>query len=146
MPPKNGCMRKANWVHFMDGHDKLMGYQNSTFPLAIYGAIDTASRKILWLKIWTSNSCPKRVAKWYLQYLYDVRQIASLIRIDKGTERVMATMHAYLRQNHGDMNSAGTVPYGPSTSNQVFRSVLICRQPKMISFRIFFCICYAPHL
>ena len=41
----------TNWVHSMDGHDKLMGYQNSTFPLAIYGSIDTASRKILWLKI-----------------------------------------------------------------------------------------------
>ena len=36
----------TNWVHSMDGHDKLMGYQNSTFPLAFYGSIDTASRKI----------------------------------------------------------------------------------------------------
>ena len=139
----------TNWVHSMDGHDKLMGYQNSTFPLAIYGAIDTASRKILWLKVWTSNSCPKRVGKWYLEYLYDVRQIASLIRVDKGTETgVMATMHAYLRQNHGDMNAAETVLYGPSTSNQVLyrsiggshrnnRYIFLWWQPKSISF-IFF--------
>ena len=61
----------TNWVHSMDGHDKLMGYQNSTFPLAIYGSIDTASRKILWLKIWTGNSDPKRMGRWYLDYLYE---------------------------------------------------------------------------
>lgn len=50
-----------NFVHSLDGHDKLMGYQNSTFPLAIYGCIDTASRKILWLKIWVSNSDPNEL-------------------------------------------------------------------------------------
>ena len=47
--------RGSNWVHSLDGHDKLMGYQNSTFPLAIYGCLDTASRKLLWLRVWTSN-------------------------------------------------------------------------------------------
>jgi hypothetical protein len=26
----------GNWVHSLDGHDKLNGYQNSTFPLAVY--------------------------------------------------------------------------------------------------------------
>lgn len=25
----------TDWVHSLDGHDKLMGYQNSTFPLAV---------------------------------------------------------------------------------------------------------------
>ena len=110
----------TNWVHSMDGHDKLMGYQNSTFPLAVYGAIDTASRKILWLKIWISNSSPKRIGLWYLEYLYEARQIASIIRVDEGTENgIMATMHAYLRQNHSDMDAVDTVQYGPSTSNQV---------------------------
>ena len=29
-----------NWVHSVDGHDKLMGLQNSTFPLDVYGCID----------------------------------------------------------------------------------------------------------
>ena len=32
-----------NWVLSMDGHDKLMGYQNSTFSLAVYGCMDTAT-------------------------------------------------------------------------------------------------------
>ena len=31
----------------------------------------------------------------------------------------MATMHAYIRQEHGDMQTEETVIYGPSTSNQV---------------------------
>ena len=47
----NFTTRDANWVHSLDGHDKLMRYQNSTFPLAIYGCMDTASRKLLWLKV-----------------------------------------------------------------------------------------------
>ena len=34
-------------VHSFDGHDKLKGYETSTFPLAMYGCIDTASRKLL---------------------------------------------------------------------------------------------------
>ena len=63
---------------------------------------------------------PKQIGLWYLEYLYDARQIASMIRVDKGTETgVMATMHAYIRQNHGDRNAADTVLYGPSTLNQV---------------------------
>ena len=108
-----------NWVHSMDGHDKLMGYQNSTFPLAIYGSIDTASRKILWLKIWTGNSDPKRIARWYLEHLDNCakRTIASHVRrIDRGSETgIMATMHSYRRQSNGDMNPFDTV----ITSNQV---------------------------
>ena len=32
-----------NWVLSIDEHDKLMRYQNSTFPLAVYGCMDTAS-------------------------------------------------------------------------------------------------------
>ena len=111
----------ANWVHSLDGHDKLMGYQNSTFPLAIYGCIDTASRKILWLKIWVSNSNPQLVGRWYLEHLYESRVLSSYMRLDKGTETgTMATMHAYLHQfNAAITNPCDTVIYGPSTSNQV---------------------------
>ena len=85
----------TNWVHSMNGHDKLMGYQNSTFPLAIYGSIDTASRKILWLKIWTGNSDPKRIAHWYLEHWYEKRTITSHIGIDRESETgIMVTMHS----------------------------------------------------
>ena len=113
----------ANWVHSFDGHDKLMGYQNSTFPLAIYGCIDTASRKILWLKIWVSNSDPQLIGYWYLEYLFESKVIASFMRLDKGTETgTIATMHAYLQQfNDAVSEPTETVIYGPSTSNQIER-------------------------
>jgi len=47
--------RGPNWVHSADGHNKLMGFQNDTFPLAIYGSIDTTSRRLHWLRVWTNN-------------------------------------------------------------------------------------------
>ena len=106
----NFTSKGPNWVHSLHGHDKLMGYQNSTYPLAVYGCMDTASRKLLWLKIWVTNSDPKLVGR-YLEHLMETRIIYSLMRLGKGTETgVMATMHAFLRKNHND---------GPSTSNQV---------------------------
>ena len=55
-----------NWVHSLDGHDKLMGFQNSTFPIAVYGCLDTCSRKVLWIKVWASNSHPKLIGRFYL--------------------------------------------------------------------------------
>ena len=30
----NFTSRGPNWVHSLDGHDKLIGYQNSTLPIA----------------------------------------------------------------------------------------------------------------
>ena len=52
---------------------QISGLISGTFPLAIYGRIDTASRKILWLKIWVTNSDPQRIKYWYLEYLYETR-------------------------------------------------------------------------
>ena len=48
-----------------------MGYQNYTFPLAIYGSLDTFSRKIIFLKVWMSNSDPLLIAKFYVEYLLE---------------------------------------------------------------------------
>ena len=70
--PKGHFTSKGpNCVHSLDGHNKLMGYQNSTFPLANYGCIDTASHKLLWLCVWTSTSDPLVSVRWYLEYLYE---------------------------------------------------------------------------
>ena len=85
-----------NFVHSLDGHAKLMGYQRDT--LAIYGCIDTASHKLLWLKIWTSHSDPKLIGRWYFDHVYETKTIPSKIRVDKGTKTgKMATLHAFLR-------------------------------------------------
>ena len=114
-----------NFVHSLDGHDKLMGYQNSTFPLAVYGCIDTCSRKVLWAKAWMTNSDPNVIGRFYLEYLYKNRTIACKLRLDRGTETgEMCTIHAFLRQHHGDMDPMETVIFGPSTANQVRLSIL----------------------
>lgn len=109
----------ANWVHSIDGHGKLMGYQRDTFPLVIYGCIDTVSRELLWIKVWTDNSNPLVVARWYLGYLYENRVIAANLRMDKGTETCdIAAMHAFLRSEIGDDDPSESIIYGPSTANQ----------------------------
>jgi hypothetical protein len=114
----NFTTKGTNCVHSLDGHDKLMGYQNSTFPLAIYGCLDTASRKIIWLRLWVTNSDPEIIGRWYLEHLYETRIISTILRVDKGSETgVMATMHSFLRRYHGDMDPHETVIYGQSTSN-----------------------------
>ena len=102
----NFTSRGPNWVHALDGHDKSISYQNSTLPIAVYGCIDTCSRKVLRAKVWV--------------YLLKARTIASKLWLDKGSETgVMALMHSFLRRHHGDMDLVKTVMYGPSTSNQV---------------------------
>ena len=84
-----------NWVHSLDGNNKLMGYQNSTFPIAMYGCIDTASRNVLWIHFWTNNSDPQLVGHCYMQYVLKTKMMAVMLRVDRGTETAtLATIHA----------------------------------------------------
>ena len=109
--------RGANWVHSLDGHNNLLGYQNSTFPLAMYGCMDIASRKLLWLY---KSLDPWLIGRWYLEHLLEMKVISAILRVDKGTETcTMANIHSFLLWHHGDMDPHDTVVYGPPTSNQV---------------------------
>ena len=84
--------------------------------------MDTASRKLLWLKVWVSNHDPKLIGRWYLEHLYEAKIISAMLRVDKGTETgTMATMHTFLCRHHNDMDPHKTVIDGPSTSNQVWK-------------------------
>lgn len=68
------CLFKgSDWTMSLDGHDKLCGYQKATFPLCIYGGLDTYSGRIQFLRIWTSNNNPKVVGRYYLEYLFESR-------------------------------------------------------------------------
>ena len=75
-PGQKNHKRKGNFVsvgpnllHSLDGHDKLMGYQNSTFPIAVYGCLDSASRKLLWIKVWMNNCDPQLVGRtWNISW------------------------------------------------------------------------------
>ena len=41
------------------------------FPLTGYGLQDAYSGYVLYLKLWTSNSDPKHIVRWYLKHLYE---------------------------------------------------------------------------
>ena len=114
----------------LDGHDKLMSFQNNTFPIVIYGAIDTTSRKLLWIKVWATNRILELVARWYFEFIYEVRVIPNYIRIDKGSKTgTIAIIHCFLRRQHldveADEKAVKTVMNGPSTSNQVVLLLVI---------------------
>ena len=112
-----------SWVVSLDGHDKLCGYQCWTFPLCIYGCLDTFSRKILYLFVSHSNSDPMIVGKKYLEYLTEHRIMPRYLRLDKGTETgKMSTLHAFLVNKAEIMDDAlDSIIYGPSTSNKIER-------------------------
>ena len=111
------------WVVSLDGHDKLCGYQNSTFPLGVYAGIDTFSRKILLLFECYSNSNPLVIGKMYLRYLFESEMLPRNLRVDRGTETgKMATIHVFLLNQHGIMDDpTDSIIYGPSTSNKIER-------------------------
>ena len=116
-----------NWVMSLEGHDKLMGFQNNTFPIAIYANIDAASIKLLWIKRWVTNRIPELVAQWYFQFIYETRVTPNSIRIDKGSETsTLSEMIYFLRRQQSDVetdeDAVKTVIYNPSTSNQVEKS------------------------
>ena len=73
------------WKYSVDGHDKLMGFQNSTFPIAIYRCLDTFSGKIVFLRVWTSNSDPFLIGKFYIwnSYYLDGKKMAIGCILDK---------------------------------------------------------------
>ena len=117
------CHEETRWVFSFDDHNKFMGFQNSTFPIAIYGCLDTASRKLVSIKVLDSNSSPYLIARLYFYYLYELELLSHNVRLEKGTETgVLTTMHAYLRRQQynidTDEKACDTVTYGPSTSNQ----------------------------
>lgn len=91
---ENFTSKGSDWALSIDGHDKLMGFQNWTFSLGIYGRIDISSRKILWLKGWVTNSKLEAISR--NTYTNAVAIVPAYIHIDKGTTYVvMSTIHAY---------------------------------------------------
>ena len=109
------------WLVSLDGHDKLCGYQNWTFPLGVYGCLDTFSRKVLCLDVMPSNSEPRIIGNLYLRFLTNKKQLPRFLRMDRGTETgKMTTIHVYL---HNDLSLFGdpveSVIYGPSTNNTI---------------------------
>ena len=105
---------RTNWVFHFDGLEQSMGFQNNTLSIAIYGCLDTARRKFVWIKVWDINSSPYLTARWYFDYLYESKLWPHHVRLGKGTE----TLHVCLQRQQYDINTGGKVIYGLSKSNQ----------------------------
>lgn len=72
-----------NFLWHLDGYDKL-----KLFQFAIYGCIDSFSKKIIWLHVASTNNNPGVIAYYYLNTLKKLKFIPRLIRSDFGTENV----------------------------------------------------------
>ncbi|XP_053389619.1 uncharacterized protein LOC128552596 [Mercenaria mercenaria] len=59
-----------NFLVHMDGYDKIKRY-----GLAIHGAIDGYSRRVLWLKVNRTNNDPKVVASYFLEFVTEAKGI-----------------------------------------------------------------------
>ena len=104
-----------NYTWHIDGYDKLKG-----FGIAINGAIDGYSRRILWLKLSSSNNSPRVIANYYLCCIKELNLIPSVVRGDRGTEKVIVCgIQRFLRRNQTDSQSKDkSFIYGHSTTNQ----------------------------
>ena len=105
----------------LDSHDKLCGYQNSSFPPDVYGCLDIFSRKVLFLFLSFSNSQPETcfsnsepqfIGKNYLKRLSKSKLLPYFLRADGSTETgEMCSIHDPL----------DSIKYDPSTSNKTER-------------------------
>ncbi|XP_069136836.1 uncharacterized protein [Argopecten irradians] len=104
-----------NFLMHIDGYDKL-----KPFGVAIHGAIDGFSRKILWLKSGLSNNNPKYIAYFYLAYLKSTKKLPTVIRSDRGTENVLVRdLQICLRMHHRDhYRGVNSFLVGRSSGNQ----------------------------
>ena len=70
-------------VYHIDDDDKL-----KMWGFYIHGAVDGFSRKILWLKIATTNKDPLVIANFYPNCVKSYMIASRLLRMDKGTENI----------------------------------------------------------
>ena len=82
-----------------------MGFMNSTFPLAVYGLQDAFSGYILYLKLWTTNSDPQLIGRWYMDHLYSTKGNLSCfnnicIQIVIQLKRALISTHLVNSQEH----------------------------------------------
>lgn len=119
-------------VWHVDGYDKL-----KPFGIAISGCIDGFSRKVMWLRIGSSNNDPGIFVYHYLQCVSEL-VVPARLRTDCGTESgTMVAIHCALRAQHTD-DFAGALShmYGTSTANQRIKSWSFFRKQRYRPFKI----------
>lgn len=108
-------LKGPNNVWHIDGYDKLKPY-----GFCIHGCIDGYSRRLIWLKVSSSNNNPRLIAKYYLDTLKQMKCTPRIVRADYGTENsVVSYLQPFFRNVARDsMSGLKSFIYGKSTSNQ----------------------------
>ncbi|PIK37152.1 hypothetical protein BSL78_26008 [Apostichopus japonicus] len=108
------CPGPNHTIH-IDGYDKL-----KPFGIAIHGAVDGFSRRLLWLKAGHSNNNPRLVAKYYIDFIRRSQGVPKIVRADRGTENtIVHRLQVALRWHHEDGRAKeNSFLYGRSTANQ----------------------------
>ena len=75
--------KRPHEVYHIGGNDKLKMWE-----FCIHRAVDGFSRKILWLKIATTNKDPLVIANFHLNCMKSYMIAPRLLRMDKGTENI----------------------------------------------------------
>ena len=102
------CSRGPFHIVHIDGHDKL-----KKWGFAIHGGIDGFSRRILWLKVSTTNNDPLVVANFFLEFLKKYKTAPNILRFDRGRENIYCEdMQTFAT------NSERSFIYGSSVRNQ----------------------------
>lgn len=105
-------VKGPNHIWHIDGNDKL-----KPFGFSISGCIDGFSRKLIWLKVASTNKNPSLICTYYLEAVANLNVVPKTVRLDRGTENVsVAHAQTQLRSTHDDANIA--VMYGSSNHNQ----------------------------
>lgn len=68
-----------NDVHHIDGNDKL-----KKWGFCIHGAIDEFNRKLLCLKVATTNNDPLVIGNFYIEMVKEHKIVPKLVRMDRG--------------------------------------------------------------
>ncbi|KLO11955.1 hypothetical protein SCHPADRAFT_941604 [Schizopora paradoxa] len=86
--------RGVNEFWCLDQHDKMQ-----RFGLRFHVCLEPTSGKILWLKVWWTNSNPRIVLKYFLDVVKELGYVPSFTMSDKGTENnLVANIQTLVRQ------------------------------------------------
>ena len=97
---RNYVSRGPNFTWHTDGYDKLKPYG---FP--IHGCIDGFSRKIIWLKVGSTNNDPSVIGSYFLKTVERFQKVSRLVRSDRASENVnICGLQRFFRREHDDQN------------------------------------------
>jgi len=91
-------VKGPNYLWHLDSYDKLKPY-----GICINGCIDGFSRKIIWMKAYSTSSDPKIIGGYFVEAIKDFGGCPRIVRADRGTENtIVAEIQRYIRRNGAD--------------------------------------------